>query len=682
MSEQEKKWSDKNWEERTPLEHFDGFLETFVVGKKSYIRKKEATEDFVYLSSLNGGSFDLNTIYDNFCKISIDKDAKDKTFDQIKDDIKKNNEIDLEILNHAIFLWGLPNKDRPALVLKDSNIYNDMPQCEVGGGGSGYNMQKVKGVRFILYIFTQIFQEELIKDITPIEAIKGEIVKICTSDRYENHGKDKESLPDGVKNFLLHLCKPEEYAPIAKTDDKKKIVKAFIEKVGNKKKVKAIDRGIKSIIEKIFESEESVQKKYYIDNEDNKDNEITFYDNKIEILKALVGNDKDFSFYKDVIQLLWKNESDDEKLSTVKLLEYKKAMVLYGPPGTGKTYTAMELAKEMLIRYWFKQYDQNKKEEYLNKILQIAEIKDDSKNDKAKTIVESVEMDDETQTKKETTEEEKNSIYYLQLHVNYSYENFIAGQIIEEGKGIVTKKGFIYDVIKKANDNPEVPFVVILDEMNRVDVSRVFGELFTAIEKRGTEVVLTLPDPDKKGERLTLTMPENVYFIGTMNEIDFSLEQIDFALRRRFIWKLAGYNSKSLEEIIKYRLKEDSNNQYKSRVGDFIDCCDNVNKTIKGEDSLGEKYHIGHAFFAEITEIIKKIESENPTENLTEKQKEKQEEQIKKNWDAAKNILWQISILPTLDAYCGTMERNKKDDFIKDCENIFLTNGKNTDNGL
>ena len=657
------------YKERKAIEHFEEFLQTFVIDKKSYIRKKEKDEeekkeDFVSLSSLNDGSFDLNTIYDNFCKISIDKDAKDKTFDQIKDDIKKNNEIDLEILNHAIFLWGLPNKDRPALVLKDSKnkIYNDMPQCEVGGGGSGYNMQKVKGVRFILYIFTQIFKEE------GIDNIKNLIKTIClgsnTKDNDFPYGKDKESLPDGVKNFLLHLCEPEKYAPIAKTDDKRKIVKAFIEKVGNKKKVKAIDRGIKSIIEKIFESEESVQKKYYIDNEDNKDNEITFYDNKIEILKALVGNAKYFSFYEDVIQLLWKNESVDGKLTRVKGLEYKKAMVLYGPPGTGKTYTAMELAKEMLIRYWIEQYKKVNKDNEKKKCVDVIQ-----RTAKIKELI--------------ATKEE--NIYYLQLHVNYSYENFIAGQVIEDNK-IVTKKGFIYDVIEKANKRKQEPFVVILDEMNRVDVSRVFGELFTAIEKRGTEVVLTLPDPDKKGERLTLTIPENVYFIGTMNEIDFSLEQIDFALRRRFIWELADYDSESLLGIIRYRLEKDSNTQYKSRVGEFIACCDGVNETIEGDSSLGGKYHIGHAFFAEITEIIKKIESENPTENptenLTEKQKEKQEEQIKKNWDAAKNILWQISILPTLDAYCGTMERNKKDDFIKDCENIFLTNGKNTDNGL
>ena len=627
------------------VQHFNNFLQTFVIEKKSYIRKKEKDEeekkeDFVSLSSLNDGSFDLNTInatYANLCKASKKDDkAKEKKIGEI--DFTNFTEIDIEILNHAIFLWGLPNNKKPKLLTDSKNIiYNEMPTCEVGRAGQGYN-GKLERVRFILYIFTQVFKEQ------NLDEIKGKIKEICKTDKYlSNDNNITYDVPSDLRNFLLHLCYPEDYSPIATDADKVRIVNAFAEGIEEITESDDIDTKIKKIREEIKKDDPK--------------------NSKIKIIQRITGKSNDYPFYEEKIIWLWKNESDDEQLSTVKLLEYKKAMVLYGPPGTGKTYTAMELAKEMLIRYWFKQYDQNKKEEYLNKILQIAEIKDDSKNDKAKTIVESVEIDDETQTKKETTEEEKNSIYYLQFHVNYSYENFIAGQIIEEGKGIVTKKGFIYDVIKKANDNPEVPFVVILDEMNRVDVSRVFGELFTAIEKRGTEVVLTLPDPDKKGERLTLTIPENVYFIGTMNEIDFSLEQIDFALRRRFIWKLAGYNSKSLEEIIKYRLKEDSNNQYKSRVGDFINCCDNVNKTIKGEDSLGEKYHIGHAFFAEITEIIKKIEYENPTKNQAEKQ-------IEKNWKTAKNILWQISILPTLDAYCGTMGSNKNT-FIENCRKSY-----------
>ncbi len=561
---------------------------------------------------------------------------------------------------------GLPNSRKPQWVIKNeqkednkedkttkkakSNVYLEMPKEDVGGGGSGYVQTKVKGVRFILYIFTQIFEKNVINSKEVIERIcRGEYQKEGEVIPY-GEGDGQESLPDGVKNFLLHLCEPEEYAPIAKTDDKKKIVKAFIEKVGNKKKVKAIDRGIKSIIEKIFESEESVQKKYYIDNEDNKDNEITFYDNKIEILKALLTDDgktfDNFSFYNDNISWLWRSESDSDsdsdELSKVKRLEYKKAMVLYGPPGTGKTYTAMELAKQILVR----------------------NIKDIGSNDFNALC--------------------KSNIKYLQLHVNYSYENFIAGQVIKDGN-IVTQEGFIFklveaaqkevDKVNKENEritskNEKVkpkPFVVILDEMNRVDVSRVFGELFTAIEKRGTQVNLTLPDPNNPDERLTLTIPENVYFIGTMNEIDFSLEQIDFALRRRFIWELADYDSESLLEIIRYRLEKDSNNQYKSRVGDFINCCDGVNETIEGHDLLGEKYHIGHAFFAEITEIIKKIESENPTENPTEKQ-------IEKNWNKAKNILWQISILPTLDAYCGTMEHSAMEKFIKDCENKYNGN--------
>jgi 5-methylcytosine-specific restriction protein B len=628
------------YKERKAIEHFEEFLKTFVVEKKSYIRSGNLDKEFT--------KKDIENVYNSFLKNSKDNNEKDKKFDEVVKDFEGEN---LEILNHAVFLWGLPNNRKPGWVIKKetkeknnkgqkNNPYRDMPTCSVGGGGSGYVQTKVKGIRFILYIFTQIIGND--------NANAKDIIKnICTSNYTKNgdkgpYGEDdgQESLPDGVKNFLLHLCYPDEYAPIASTSDKKKIVKTFINKVNDKKKEikEHIDECIKLIKNKIISAQN--QDVDANANEESKSNEIsiTFNETKIEILKSLLPDDEKksgkFSFYNDKINWLWRGESDGDNMSRVQLLEYKKAMVLYGPPGTGKTYTAMELAKEMLVRYWVKQYENLKKEEKevakdklkdcINNIKKITEIKDLIEGNKI---------------------EEKN-IYYLQLHVNYSYENFIAGQVIEDNK-IVTKKGFIYDVIEKANNKKQEPFVVILDEMNRVDVSRVFGELFTAIEKRNTPVDLTLPDPQNPGKRLTLTIPENIYFIGTMNEIDFSLEQLDFALRRRFIWELADYNSDSLEEIINSRLK-DLDDKFKSIISSFIGCCENVNKTIEGHNSLGKEYHIGHAFFAEIAEIIKK----HPTNDFMK----------------SKSILWQISILPTLEAYCGTMDSSEKKTFIEDCK--------------
>ncbi len=608
------------YKERKAIEHFEGFLETFVVDKKSYIRSGNSDKVFT--------EEEIKNVYNSFRDKSKDEN-KDKKFDEVVKDFP--NEY-LEILNHAVFLWGLPNNRKPGWIketkeeknkgkskTKENNPYRDMPTCSVGGGGSGYVQTKVKGIRFILYIFTQIFGNVNAKDI-----IENICTSYCTGENGDRvpygEGEGQESLPDGVKNFLLHLCYPDKYEPIASTSDKKKIVKTFIGEADD------IDEAIKDIKGKIISKTDS--HKYN-------------FTPKLEILKTLLGSQNDFSFYNDKISWLWRGESDGDNLSRVQLLEYKKAMVLYGPPGTGKTYTAMELAKEMLVRYWVKQYENsNTQDEYIEEIKKITEIKNKI---------------------------EENNIYYLQLHVNYSYENFIAGQVIKDCN-IVTQEGFIFKLVEAAQKEVErvikkndegkkerpKPFVVILDEMNRVDVSRVFGELFTAIEKRGTPVNLTLPDPDDSNKRLTLTIPENVYFIGTMNEIDFSLEQLDFALRRRFIWELADYDSDSLEQIITSRLN--AKDDYKDGISSFIDCCDKINKAIENCSSLGEKYHIGHAFFAEVAEIINK---------LVESSKNKSEDTI---WKNAKSILWQISILPTLEAYCGTMDSSEKKTFIEDCK--------------
>lgn len=338
--------------------------------------------------------------------------------------------------------------------------------------------------------------------------------------------------------------------------------------------------------------------------------------------KLELGNS---SFYSEPYASIWK----DNIMSPTGKLEYKKAMILYGPPGTGKTYTAIEMAKRLLAKQYIKKgTDVSENLKYLQ------------------------DTSDEDFLKNDT------HIKYLQFHVNYNYENFIAGQTIEKSD-VKTKLGFIFDVIAeaKAGDQKDMPFVVILDEINRTDISRVFGELFTAIEKRGKDVVLSIPDPSNDNKLLVLNVPENIYFIGTMNEIDFSLERVDFALRRRFIWEYCGYNKEALRDIIQNRLKKYGETISQETITEYINSCNRLNEVIKNNPYLGESYHIGHAFFAEIADVYHHLDN---TEN-------------NKRWKNAKRILWDISIKPTLDAYCGSMEKTVKDNFLKDNGGDFYT---------
>ena len=477
------------------------------------------------------------------------------------------------LLLHAYWLWTYPfgfggeRKFNKLLANSYANINKDhinYKDCLSSMGGYGQRMHDE-----ILWILNNVFS--LIINTENFEVFKEQAINIWSN--------NTESI--STRNLLLHVLDSDNYESIAKQDEKNRIVNAF-----------------KSLIP-ADKSEDGV-------------------DSKLQIIRGQLGMNKDESFYNSKYSIYWKND-----LSTpAKKLEYKKALVLYGPPGTGKTYTAMEIAKTLIVKYYLSSgvVDNDviaKCKEYINK------------------------------TEDDVTFGNDEHISYLQFHINYNYEDFIAGQAIEvdsNGKSIVkTKKGFIFDLIENAKKNPQAPYIVILDEINRTDISRVFGELFTAIEKRNTGVMLALPDPDEIGKRLCLNIPDNVYFIGTMNEIDFSLERVDFALRRRFVWEYCGYAEDVLKNIVKRKVSGIGDN----KIYDFVSSCTNLNRKI--EEVLGESYHIGHAFFAEIANIHKQV-------NDLEEEKDK--------WKYSKKVLWEISIKPTLDAYCGTMDSGLKETYL------------------
>ena len=333
--------------------------------------------------------------------------------------------------------------------------------------------------------------------------------------------------------------------------------------------------------------------------------------NTIEFLSYIYGDDRKLVFYcwnlfspivfaqeclkrfgksGDKFVLVYRDKTDEEKKKKTgegessdknekkkslnpysNLLLESKNIIFRGAPGTGKSYLAKEIATDIVSDGYHSDYTQ-------------------------------------------LSEEQKSQIEFVQFHPSYDYTDFVEGlrpKINADGTigfelqyGIFKK--FVLRAIKNYEDSQKSKtstkqtelkkYIFIIDEINRGEISKIFGELFFAIDPgyRGPEGSVTTQYVnlhENKAEKLYI--PENVYIIGTMNDIDRSVDSFDFAMRRRF--RFIEIKADARAEMLD-SLGEEKKVKAKDRMSA-------LNKEIVSTEGLNENYQIGASYFLKLENI-------------------------------------------------------------------------------
>lgn len=342
------------------------------------------------------------------------------------------------------------------------------------------------------------------------------------------------------RHMLFYLLFPDTYERISSTGNKRDIVKAFSSHLtsfvpiqGDSEAI-SVDRQLQMIrvaLEKEYPQQEIDFYKPPIEERWRQSKPEPELPNDGEPAPSIPGSPL-YSVDTALEGIFLEKQAFEEILN---LLKSKRNAIIQGPPGVGKSFVAQRLAYALI------------------------EAKDSAR------------------------------VQFIQFHQSYSYEDFIEGYR-PTGKGEFELKPGLFRVLcKRAHDDPQNRYVLVIDEINRGNLSKIFGELLLLIEhdKRKPEYALDLA---YSGERFYV--PPNLYLLGLMNTADRSLAMVDYALRRRFAFVslMPMFDSAKFKSWLSARLSGELVQVIVKRLGE-------LNKEIEKDPALGEGFCVGHSYF-------------------------------------------------------------------------------------